>query len=421
MKSTTTIILAVVITAIVAGAVGYIAAPPAPASGQTTVTVTSTTTTTAPTGEQALKVGFMYIGPIEGSGWNLAFERGREYIEDRYSQVETVVFEDVIPADVPRVIETMIEQDVDLIFSTAFDFIVDTAQMAEQYPDTMFYVHLESREIMPFLMGEGYTSPSNLGYYFACMDEPYYLDGLISGALTQTDKLGFLLPFALPETLRYLDAYGVGAREVNPDVEIKVILLGSWFDPPTEALATTTLVDWGADIVNSYMDTPAYVQAAQKIYDDTGERILAFSVDTPFEEYGPDVVISGQMYDRTRSLEDLVVKALHGYIETGEHNALMAEGGAVWGMDWDTQINPDMLSEVEAATVNVPAIGEMNLYDLLQLRYGQFIDVRKPFDIFKGPLRDSDGVLRIAEGDTMSPYEFWVTLDWYVEGIIPPE
>lgn len=418
MKILPALVIAVVITAVVAGAAGYLAAP-TQAPGAPVPTVTITPTAPGPEG-QKLKVAFLYIGPIEGSGWNTALDSGRQYVDDTYDAIETIAFEDIIPGDVSKVIETAIEQGADVIVSTAFDFIVETADMAEKTPDKIFYQLLESSVILEFLISEGYVMPSNMGLYHSELHQTYYLNGLLAGALTKTDKLGYLLPHTISETVRNLNAFAIGAREVNPDAEVKVIQIGSWYDPPTEALATQTLIDSGVDVINGQMDGPAYIIEAQKYYEETGNVVLTFGANNPMWESGEDVVLSGCLLKWEKCYEPLLLKALYGEVESSEHTGLIKEGGTVWGYDFGVPISPKFVNEAEETMVTVPVEGTISIYDLAMLRNEQFKDPRVAYEVFKGPMRDSDGTLRLQDGETMSTMEFLVTIDWFVEGVIPP-
>lgn len=201
---------------------------------------------------------------------------------------------------------------------------------------------------------------------------------------------------------------------------MKVILLGTWYDPPTEILATKTLIDWGADVINAQMDSPAYIQEAQSYYEETGKKVYTFGTYAPQGEFGTDVVLSGANFNHAAIYEPRILKAIFGKMEAYEHTTLIQEGAVVWGYDYETLVNSKYEDELKSITVTDQELGSMSAYDLAVARNEQFKDPRVLYQVFAGPLVDTDGNVRVEAGQVLSPMDFWVNLNWYVEGIIPP-
>jgi simple sugar transport system substrate-binding protein len=363
-----------------------------------------------------LKAGFIYVGPIGDVGWTAAHDRGRRIVDDKYDWLETFYEEAVAEADVGDAIDAMFEKGADVVFTTSFGYMWDTAKKAAEYPDKILY-HCSGDPIVL-----GYDQPSNMGFYFVDFYQIYYLNGLMAGALTKTNKLGYIAAFEISELVRHINAFYVGAKEVNPDVELKVVVMGTaWYDPGTTTTAFHTLVEWGADVVAHTEDSPATVTAAQTLYEDTGERVYVFSHYTPMKEFGPDVVLSGQLVHWEKWYEHLLLKAYHGEVENWQHWGLLHGGYAEIGSDWGELINPLFVDDLKAATVTDPVLGEISVYDLIMTRLEQFKELRVTFLPFTGPIYDTEGNLRLKPGEVISTEELRWGFDWYQEGIIPPE
>jgi simple sugar transport system substrate-binding protein len=406
---TTTVIIAIVITGIVAGTAGYFAAPPEVVEVEVPVEVPVEVEV-----PPKVKAGFIYVGPIGDVGWTAAHDRGRLIVDDKYDWLETVYAEGVAVGDAPDVIDTMFEAGADVVFTTSFGYGWKTVEAGERWPDKILY-HCSGD---PAIHG---TAP-NVGFYFADFYQIYYLNGMMAGALTKTNKIGYVAAFEIAELVRHINAFYLGAKEINPDVEMKVIVMGTaWYDPETAKAAFETLVEWGADVVAHTEDSPATISAAQSHYEETGEKVLVFSHYTPMKEFGPDVVISGQLVRWEKWYEHLILMTQQGIVENWQHWGLLHGDFVTMGSDWGEPVNPIFINELEAVTVEDPVLGTISVYDLIMHRYEQFKDMRVTFEVFKGPIYDSDGVLRVEPGEVIDFHYLNFEINWYVEGIIPPE
>jgi len=401
---TTSTAVIIIIIAIIAGAGGWLAAP----RGEVREIEVA----------PRVKAGFIYVGPIGDVGWTAAHDRGRQIVDNKYDWLETVYAEAIAEADVGDAIDTMFQAGADVVFTTSFGYGWETVTAGkERWSDKILY-HCSGD---PSIHG----SAPNVGFYFADFMEIYYLNGLMAGAITKltgSNKIGYIAAFEIAELVRHMNAFYLGAKEVNPDVEMKVIVMGTaWYDPGTTTTAFNTLADWGADVVAHTEDSPATIQAAQTRYEDTGDRVYVFSHYTPMKQFGPDVVLSGQLVHWEKWYEPLLLKVQQGKVENQQHWGLLAGGFVEMGTTWGEPIRPDIVDNLRAVTVTDPVLGTINVYDLIMKRYEQFSGTPTAFHPFTGPITDTDGNLRLKSGEIISADEINFTIDWYVEGIIPPE
>jgi len=393
------VIIAVIITAIIAGATGRFTAPEAE------IVVEER--------PPKIKAGFIYVGPVGDVGWTAAHDRGRGIVDGKYDWLETVYAEAVAEADVGAYVDEMFRGGADVVFTTSFGYGWETVKAAARWPNKILY-HCSGD---PSIHG----SAPNVGFYFSDFYEIYYLNGMMAGALTKTNKIGYIAAFEISELVRHWNAFYLGAKAVNPDVEMKVLVMGTaWYDPETTKTAFHALVDWGADVVAHTEDSPATISAAQDLYNTTGKRVWTFSHYTPMKEFGPDVVLSGQLVNWEKWYEPLLLKAQQGEVENRQHWGLLAGGYVEMGTTWGEPIRPDVIPELKAKMVEDPILGTISVYDLIMKRYEQFKDTPASFHPFTGPIYDTEGKLRLKPGEIISAYELNWTIDWSVQGIIPP-
>jgi basic membrane protein A len=199
------------------------------------------------------KVAYIYVGPKTDFGYNYAMDQGRLVVEKKLG-VKTVYFENIPEnAEVERVMERLINQGFGLIFATSYGYLDPALNVAKKYPK------------VTFMHGGGFKLAPNLGTFFADIDEVEYLAGIAAGAASKTGKLGYIAAHPIPQTLRNINAWTLGAQSVNPKITTTVVWTGSWSDPAKEAEAANTLIDGGADVLSMHVDGPITVaQTAEK-------------------------------------------------------------------------------------------------------------------------------------------------------------
>jgi basic membrane protein A and related proteins len=212
-----------------------------------------------PAGDGTLTVGFIYVGPKDDYGYNQAHHEGAVAV----SKIPGVKIreEEKVPEtmDVQKTMESMINLDgAKLLFPTSFGYFdPHILKVAEKYPDVTF-LHCGG-------LYQAGKHPKNAGSYFGYIDEAEYVAGIVAGGTTKTNKLGFIAAKPIPQVLRNVNSYTLGARSINPKVEVIVVFTGDWALPVKEAEAANSLVDQGVDVLTAHVDSPKVViETAEK-------------------------------------------------------------------------------------------------------------------------------------------------------------
>jgi basic membrane protein A and related proteins len=327
---------------------------------------------------EPLKIGFVYVGPVGDAGWTFAHDRGRLMLEKELAgKVKTTYVENVAEgADAERVIRQLAADGNKVIFTTSFGFMNATVKVAQAYPDVIFQ------------HATGYKTAKNLGVYDARFFEGAYLLGVLAGKMTKSNSLGFVASFPIPEVVRNIDAFTLGARSVNPKVKTKVIWVNAWYDPAKERQAAETLVAQGADVMAQNTDSPAVLQVAQ----DKG--VYAFGWDSDMEKFAPKSHLSASTNNWGVYYVATIRQVLDGTWKSGM-------------VKWGLKENLVVMSPVNAV---VPADGKKAFEE----KKKAIIDGK--FQPFQGPIKDQSGAIKVAAGSVMSNEDF-MNLNWYVEGV----
>lgn len=324
------------------------------------------------------KVGFVYVGPIGDHGWSYQHDQGRLALEDHFGEkVATTYVENVSEgADAERTIRRLAQAGNDIIFTTSFGFMNPTLRVAKEYPD------------ITFLHATGYKRDDNLGTYLSVTYEGRYVTGVAAGLVTETDTLGYIASFPIPEVIRDINAVYLGAKEVNPDIELKVIWVNTWFDPAKEADAANALMDQGVDVIVQHTDSPAPLIAADK----RGKWGVGQASD--MRGFGGDAHLLSVVNNWGPYYIETVQSVMDGTWEPADYWGGMSEG-----------------------TVEVVGLSE-RLSAEQQEKVNSVIDAltNDEFHPFTGPLKDQSGVLRVPAGVSMTNEEL-AGMDWYVEGM----
>jgi basic membrane protein A len=201
-----------------------------------------------------LKVAFIYVGPISDGGWSYQHHLGKLAVDKEFgARVETTYVESVPEtADAERVIRQLAARDNQIIFTTSFGYMEPTLKVAKLFPKVKFE------------HASGYKSSPNMVAYEARFYEGAYLLGVLAGRTTKSNTLGFVGSFPIPEVIRNIDAFTLGARSVNPKVHTKVVWVDTWYDPGKERQGAEALIAQGADVLCQNTDSPAVVQVAEE-------------------------------------------------------------------------------------------------------------------------------------------------------------
>lgn len=361
------------------------------------------------TSTKKLKAGFVYVGPVEDFGWTAAHDQARRYVEKIFPWLSTTFIESVPEAEAARYIERLVaEEDVDVVFTTSFGFMDPTIEVAKKYPNKIFF-HCSGFKRLP-----------NLGTYFADFYQIYYLNGLMAGALTKTNKVGYVAAYPIPEVIRHINAFALGVKEANPEAKVYVRWLFAWYDPTRAREAAQALVSIGVDTIAFTEDSTAIVEFAQQQYME-GKQIYVFSHYSPMQDIGPNVVVSGQIVHWEVIYADILMKIKMGiYNNTNLENVdylwMLKEGAVELGGKPGIPINPKFVNELK--NKYLPGT-TLSVYDAIISRLALMKDANVPFDPFTGPIRDQDGNIRIPGGQRATIEQlFTEKMNWFVDNII---
>ena len=229
-----------------------------------------------------VKVGFIYIGPVSDHGWTYMHDQGRQKIEHTFNdQVETVYVENVkYGPDAERVMRQMAQTGVDIIFATSFGYMESMLKVAKEYPDVKFE------------HATGYKTAPNMSVYSSKFYQGRYIQGVIAGHMSKAGKAGYIASFPIPEVIRGINAFYLGATSVNPNFDIDVVWVNTWYDPAKEADAAKVLISQGADIITQHTDSPAALQIAAM-----HEGVMAFGQASDMIKFAPETQLTAIIDD----------------------------------------------------------------------------------------------------------------------------
>ncbi len=330
-----------------------------------------TATTAAGATGEAMKVAFVHVGPTSDKGWSWAHNEGANYLKAQMPNVEITTLENIAEgADSQRVFENLAADGNTLIFGTSFGYMEPMLAAAETYPD------------VTFMHATGYLTSENMGNYFGAAEEGRYLSGMAAGARTESNLIGYVAAFPIPEVLRGINAFTLGVREVNPEAEVQVVWTGTWMDMPTEGDAAQSLLDVGADVIAMHQDTPAPGQAAEA----AGAGWVGYNADNSV--YAPNGWLTAPVWDWGPFYLKTAQEVQAGTWKTGAFYGNMADG-----------------------TVGIAAFGPSVSDDtkaLIETRKQEIID--GSFQVFPDPITNQDGVEQPL-GDIF-------IMDYLVEGVL---
>ena len=325
-----------------------------------------------------LKIAFAYIGPVGDGGWSFAHDNARKALEKEFGDKIVTTYVESVPesADAERVLRDFVGQGNQMVFGTTFGYMETMVKIAADHPEVKFE------------HATGYKTAPNLRTYDSRTYEGAYLAGIVAGAMTKTNTLGVVGSVPIPEVIRNINSFTLGAQSVNPKIKTKVVWVNEWFSPPKETEAATSLINGGADVLFQNTDSPAVLKTAQE----KGKR--AFGWDSDMTAYGPKAHLGSAIINWTPYYTKAVKDALEGTWTTGQ---------AWWGVKEGAI---DLVSVAE----DVPAETRARLEEVKNgLRDGSF-------SIWKGPLMDNAGK-EILAADMVADDKFLGGVNFYVKGV----
>ena len=324
-----------------------------------------------------LKVGFVYVGPIGDHGWTYQHDQGRLAVEEAFGdRVETTYVESVSEGpDAERVIRQLAASGHGLIFTTSFGYMDPTLKIAKMFPDVKFE------------HATGYKRSDNVSTYSGKFYEGRHVIGKIAGKMSKTGKIGYIASFPIPEVVRGINAATLAAQQVNPDIEVQVVWVNTWYDPGKEADAAKALIAQGADMIMQHTDSPAALQAAENA------GVMAFGQASNMIKFAPNAQLTAIEDNWAPYYVKRVQAVLDGTWESQDSWAGMAANEVV--MSPYTNMPDDvaaMAAEAEAGIID----GSLHP--------------------FTGPIMDRDGTERVAAG-AVADDGMLLGMDWFVKGV----
>ena len=324
-----------------------------------------------------LKVGFIYVGPVGDHGWSYQHDQGRLALEKEFGDaIETSFVEKVAEgADADRAITRLVRQGAGLIFTTSFGFMEQTLKVAKRFPKVKFE------------HATGFKRADNVATYSARFYEGRYVIGQIAAKMSKSGVAGYIASFPIPEVVRGINAFMLGAQSVNPQFKVKIVWVSSWFDPGKEADAAKVLIGQGADIISQHTDSTAPLQIA-------GEKgAMAFGQASDMIKFAPKTQLTAITNNwapyyiaRTRAVLDGSWKSTDTWNGLAERMVAMAPY---------TNLPADVVAIAKDTEAKI-ASGELHP--------------------FKGPIDKQDGSNAVKAGETLDDGSL-LGMNWYVKGV----
>ena len=333
----------------------------------------------APKKAEPLKVAFAYVGPVGDGGWTFAHDNGRKAVEKEFGdKVDAKTFVEKVPesADAERVFRDLVGQGNKVIFGTTFGYMEPMLKVAGDNAGVKFE------------HATGYKTAPNMRTYDSRTYEGAYMAGVVAGKMTKTNTLGVVGSIPIPEVIRNINSFTLGAQSVNPKIKTKVVWVNEWFSPPKETEAATSLINGGADVLFQNTDSPAVLKTAQE----KGKR--AFGWDSDMTAYGPKAHLGSAIINWAPYYIKATRDVLDGSWATAQ-NWWGVKEGAIDLVSIAEDVPADIKAKVDAAKAG--------------LKDGSFV-------IWKGPIVDNTGKT-VLDKDAAADDKFLTGINFYVQGV----
>ncbi len=325
-----------------------------------------------------LQVAFAYIGPVGDGGWTYAHDQGRKAVEAEFGDKVKTSYVENVPeaADAERVLRDMVSQGNKLVFGTTFGYMESMLKVAADNPEVRFE------------HATGYKGAPNMRTYDSRTYEGAYMAGVIAGGMTKTNTLGVVGSVPIPEVIRNINSFTLGAQSVNPKVKTKVVWVNKWFDPPKEGEAAESLINQGADVLMQNTVSPAVLKKAQE------KGKLAFGWDSDMSSYGPEAHLASAIINWGPYYKKAVKDMLDGTWKS-EPSWWGVKEGAIDLVSISPKVPAELKAKADAARVG--------------LKDGTLA-------IWKGPISSNDGKEVLAK-DAVGDDKFLGGINFYVNGV----
>ncbi|MEM7462108.1 MAG: BMP family ABC transporter substrate-binding protein [Pseudomonadota bacterium] len=328
--------------------------------------------------EAKTKACFIYVGPIGDFGWSYQHDRGRLDVEEALGdEVETAYLESVPEGpDAERALERFARSGCNIIFATSFGYMDQVNQVAADFPDVKFEHATGYKREHP-----------NVATYNSKFHEGRYVQGQIAASVSDAGVAGYIASFPIPEVVMGINSFILGAQSVNPDFELKVVWVNTWFDPSKEGDAAKALIDQGADIITQHTDSTAPMQVAAE------RGVKAFGQASDMIDFGKETQLTSIIDDWGPYYIERVKAVVEG--------------------DWEQVDVWDGMTEghvVMAPYTNMPDdVKKLAMETEAKIKSGEF-------DPFTGPITKQDGTEWLKEGE-VADIGTLLGMNFYVKGV----
>ena len=333
----------------------------------------------APPKPEPLKVAFAYVGPVGDGGWTFAHDNARKAIEKEFGDKIVTSFVENVPeaADAERVFRDMVGQGNQLVFGTTFG-----------YMEPMLKVAADAKGVK-FEHATGYKQADNMRTYDSRTYEGAYMAGIVAGRMTKSHTLGVVGSIPIPEVIRNINSFTLGAQSVNPKVKTKVVWVNEWFAPPKETEAAQSLINAGADVLFQNTDSSAVLKTA------AGNKKLAFGWDSDMSAYAPEAHLASAVINWVPYYTKAVREAMDGSWKGGGHTWWGVKEGAIDIVSISDKVPAETKERIEKVKAG--------------LKDGSFV-------IWKGPIVGQDGK-DVLKKDEVADDKFMLGISFYVKGV----
>ncbi|MBQ9141331.1 MAG: BMP family ABC transporter substrate-binding protein [Lachnospiraceae bacterium] len=331
--------------------------------------------------KEATKVGVLLNGSIDDRSWSQSHYEGLECTAMELN-LEMLYAENAKEAEAAELIEQFVEQGCKIIIANSFGFGEAVEEAAAKYPEIYF------------LHATGVGENKNLSTYFGRMYQIRYLSGIVAGLQTETDEIGYVAAFPISEVNRGINAFTLGVRSVNPDAKVYVSWINSWTDDEASETATYRLMEkYNIDVLAMHTDSVKPLEIAEK------EGIMSIGYNVDNSRNYPNTYLTAAVWDWEEFYTPTILRCLQGKFE-GKHY-------------WES-VSTGIVSLAPYTDIVNPVVKDKVAVELERLNSGTY-------DVFYGPIEDSQGRLRIAKEESMTDNAMLNEFDWYVEGVVLDE
>ncbi|OLC24414.1 MAG: hypothetical protein AUG06_10705 [Actinobacteria bacterium 13_1_20CM_2_65_11] len=327
----------------------------------------------------AFKAAWVYVGAASDAGWTKAHDDARLYVQQQLGGQLVTTFKENVPEgpQASQVIDSLVADGNKIIFGTSFGFQDQMDAAAKKYPNVYFE------------QATGFKMETNLAEFFGAAEDADYLTGMAAGAASKSGKIGFVAPFPIPEVIREINAFALGAQATHPGATVQVIWTTTWFDPAKEKSAAESLISAGVDVLGQGQDSPATGEAAK------AHGLKWSGYDSDQTSFAPDQWLTGTVYHWGPYELTRIKAAMNGSWKSGSYYGSLKDGFvdiAPYGKSVDASTQA-AINAKKAALIN-----------------GTFYE-------FTGPLNDQSGAVKVPAGTKLTLDQI-LTMDWFVKGVI---